>query len=132
MDAPTPLPSNRSFGLLFVIVFAVLGGLVWWRGGTTFGWWFGASLATLLVTLFKPGLLTPANRAWMKLADILNRVVSPVVLGMMFFGLFTPIAWGMRLARRDALKRSYEVQTQTYWIERTPPGPAPADLPNQF
>jgi hypothetical protein len=126
------LPSNRSFGILSVVVFAVIGTLVWWRGGTTFGWWFAFSVVTCLVTLFKPELLTPANRAWMKLADVLNRVVSPVVLGIMFFGLFTPVAWGMRLAGRDSLKRTYDAHAQTYWIERSPPGPDPAGLPNQF
>lgn len=127
-----PLPSNRSFGTLFVIVFALLGTYSWWRGGEIYPWAFGLSMLTLLVTLAAPSWLAPANRAWMKLAELLNRIVSPVVLGVIFYGMFTPIAWAMRAAGRDALKRRYEPAARTYWIDRSPPGPDPAGLPNQF
>ena len=127
-----PLPSNRSFGILFVVVFGLLGAYSWWRGGTVYPWAFGLSVLTLVVTLAKPEWLAPANRAWMKLAELLNRVVSPIVLGVIFYGVFTPTAWVMRLAGRDAMKRRFEPATRTYWIERAPPGPDPAGLPNQF
>ena len=127
-----PLPSNRSFGTLFVVVFALLGAYSWWRGGAVFPWAFGLSALTLAVTLAKPDWLAPANRAWMKLAELLNRVVSPVVLGVIFYGMFTPIAWGMRRAGRDAMHRRFEPAARTYWVERDPPGPDPAGLPNQF
>ncbi len=132
MTSSAPLPSNRSFGTLFVVVFALVGAVVWWRGGHAHGWWFGLSVLTLLLTLFRPDWLAPANRAWMKLAEILNRVVSPVVLGIIFFGMFAPVGWAMRLARRDALRRRFEPGARSYWIEREPPGPDPAGLPNQF
>ena len=68
----------------------------------------------------------------MKLAEILNRIVSPVVLGIMFFGLFAPMGWAMRLAGRDVLRRRLEPKARSYWVEREPPGPDPAGLPNQF
>lgn len=132
MTSAAPLPSNRSFGTLFIVVFAIVGGFVWWRGGTAFGWWFALSGFTLLVTLVKSDWLRPANRAWMKLAEILNRVVSPVVLGVMFYGMFTPVGWAMQLAGRDALKRRYEREARSYWVERIPPGPDSASLRNQF
>jgi Saxitoxin biosynthesis operon protein SxtJ len=132
MNTPMPLPTNRSFGTLFVIVFALVGGLVWWRGGPSFAWWFGGSGVTLLITLLKPDWLTPANRAWMKLAEVLNRIVSPVVLGLMFFGMFAPMGWVMRLAGRDVLQRRIEPEARSHWVDRTPPGPDPAGLPNQF
>ena len=127
-----PLPSNRSFGTLFVVVFGLLGIYSWWRGGALYSWAFGLSALTLVVTLGKPDLLAPANRAWMKLAELLNCVVSPIVLGVIFFGMFTPIAWVMRRAGRDAMKRRFEPSAPTYWVERDPPGPDPAGLPNQF
>jgi Saxitoxin biosynthesis operon protein SxtJ len=132
MITSLPLPSNRSFGTLFVVVFALVGGFIWWRGGGSFGWWFGVSALTLLVTLLAPDWLTPANRAWMKLAELLNRIVSPLVLGVMFFGMFAPMGWAMRLSGRDALKRRIEPEARSYWVERTPPGPDAAGLPNQF
>ena len=127
-----PLPSNRSFGTLFVVVFGLLGAYSWWRGGAAYPWAFGLSALTLAVTLAKPDWLAPANRAWMKLAELLNRVVSPVVLGVIFYGMFTPIAWVMRWAGRDAMKRRFEPDARSYWVERDPPGPDPAGLPNQF
>lgn len=126
------LPSNRSFGTLFTVVFALLGTYSWWRGSPVYLWAWGLSTLMLLVTLAKPGWLTPANRAWMKLAELLNRIVSPVVLGVIFFGIFTPTAWVIRLMGRDAMKRCFEPATPTYWVKRDPPGPDPTALPNQF
>ena len=131
MTSHSPLPSNRSFGTLFVVVFAIIGGWLWWRGGAA-QWWFTASGLTLVVTLVAPNALTPFNRAWMKLAEVLNRIVSPLVLGVMFYGMFAPMGWVMRLAGRDALRRRFEPEARSYWIERDPPGPDPTGLPNQF
>lgn len=128
----TPLPSNRSFGILFTVVFAIVGAYLWWKSLQGTVWVLSASGLTLLVTLVVPAWLTPFNRAWMKLAELLNRVVSPLVLGLIFFGMFTPIAWGMRWAGRDALRRRFEPSLKTYWQDRDPPGPDPSGLPNQF
>ena len=127
-----PLPSNRSFGTLFVVVFALLGIYGWWRGGAMYPWAFALSALVLLLTLGKPDWLAPANRAWMKLAEILHRIVSPIALGIMFFGVVTPMALVMRLFGRDAMKRRFDPPAATYWIERDPPGPDPSGLPNQF
>jgi hypothetical protein len=131
MNTP-PLPSNRSFGTLFVVVFALLGGYWWWRSNVLYPWAFGLSALTLLVTLAAPDWLTPANRAWMKLAEILNRIVSPIVLGAIFFVVLTPTAFVIRMLGRDAMKRRFDPAARTYWVERDPPGPDPAGLPNQF
>ena len=128
----SPLPSNRSFGALFVVVFALLGAYGWWRGYGSYVWALALSALTLLLTLVKPAWLAPANRAWMKLGELLHRIVSPIALGIIFFGVVTPMALGMRLIGRDAMKRRFEPSARTYWIERTPPGPDPSGLPNQF
>ena len=127
-----PLPSNRSFGTLFVVVFGLLGTYWWWRASAVYLWPWGLSVLTLVVTLAKPAWLTPANRGWMKLAELLNRVVSPIVLGVIFFCLFTPTAWLLRSMGRDAMKRRFEPAIPSYWVERDPPGPDPTGLPNQF
>ena len=129
---PIQLPSNRSFGTLFTVVFALAGSYVWWRGGPTYPWWFGLSGLILLVTLARPGLLAPLNRAWMKLAQVLNRIVSPLVLGLMFFGVFTPVGLLMRLFGRDAMKRQFDRDARTYWENRSPPGPDSSSFPHQF
>lgn len=127
-----PLPSDRSFGLLFVAVFTLLSVWAWWTGSAWAVWSAALGALTLLITLVRPALLNPLNRQWMRLAELLNRVVSPVVLGLIYFGLFTPTAWGMRLRGRDALRLHLEPDAATYWIERDPPGPDPTSLPNQY
>ena len=129
---PTQLPSDRSFGTVFVVVFGGLAAYGWFKAAAWQFWPLGLSLITLAFTLLRPQALRPLNRLWMQLAELLNRVVSPVVMGLIFFGLFTPVAWVMRAAGRDALKRRFVPELKSYWVERQPPGPNPADLPNQF
>jgi len=68
----------------------------------------------------------------MKLAEILHRIVSPVALGIVFFGVLTPMGFAMRLFGRDTMQRRFDPSARTYWIERDPPGPDPSGLPNQF
>jgi len=68
----------------------------------------------------------------MRLAELLHRVVSPIALGIMFFCVLTPTAVLIRMTGRDAMKRRFDPAASTYWIERDPPGPDPAGLPNQF
>ena len=131
MDKP-PLPSNRSFGALFVVVFALLGAYWWWRDNTLYPWVLALSALVLLLTLAKPDWLAPANRAWMKVGELLNRIVSPIALGIIFFGVLTPMGVVMRLFGRDTMKRQFDAAAKTYWIERNPPGPDPSGLPNQF
>lgn len=126
------LPSNRSFGLIFVVVFLVIalwplafsGTLRWWS------LWVAAGFA--LVTLVTPSLLTRPNRLWMQFGAVLHRVVSPVVLGLMFFVAITPFALVMRWVGRDALGLKFDRNAKSYWIRREPPGPAPDSLDKQY
>ena len=133
MSKPVPLPSDRSFGFTFVVVFLL---------GTAWAAWtrhvpVAIVLAvlcgvTLAVTLANAKLLHPLNRAWMKVGAAIHAVVNPIVLGGIFFLVIAPVGIVMRLAGRDALRRRLEPDARTYWIERAPPGPAPDSLPNQF
>lgn len=127
------LPSNRSFGWLFVTVFLFLAGLRWYRGGSGSGIWLlvGAAALLAVITLAAPGLLTPLNRAWMKFGEILGRIVSPIVLGVIFYLLITPFALVTRLFGRDSLRLKPR-QVTSYWLDRSPPGPPPDSLRNQF
>ena len=127
------LPSNRTFGLLFIGVFAVLGFYGLWQGwGVNLIQAFFALSALLIgTTLFAPILLTPFNKAWYQLGLLLGKVVSPIVLGILFFIVITPVAIVMKLAGRDALKlRKQDVSS--HWIDRKPPGPEPESFKEQF
>lgn len=132
---PTPLPSNTSFGWLFTIVFLLLAGWAGWIGALPWAAGFAAvAVLFLLLTLLSPELLRPLNRAWMALGYLLGRIISPIVLGVMFFGLITPFALVMRLAGRDALKlRAFRATTlQSHWVRRDPVGPAPESFRRQY
>ena len=130
---PSNLPSNRTFGLLFIGVFAVLGFYGLWQGwGSNLIQAFFAISALLAgITLFAPVFLTPFNKAGYQLGLLLGKVVSPIVLGILFFIVITPVAIVMKLAGRDSLKlRKQDVSS--HWIDRKPPGPEPESFKEQF
>lgn len=130
---PNPMPSDRSFGFTFAVVFGLLAAWQAWVGHARISLVFAVlGSLFLLVTLTRPGLLRGLNRAWMKFGEMLHRIVSPIVLGAMYFVVLTPFAVVMRLFGRDALQRRLDPNARTYWIDRTPPGPAPDSLPHQF
>ena len=128
----TALPSNRSFGWTFTGVFLLAGIYGLWRGGATLPWLLPLAALMAAVTLTRAQWLTPLNRAWMKLGELLGRVVSPIVLGVIFFGLFTPVAYVMRMAGRDAMKRRWEPALPSYWVKRDPPGPPDDSFKDMF
>lgn len=118
------LPSNRSFGWTFTGVFTL--------GAILYPWVLALAALTALVTLTRETWLTPLNRAWMKLGELLGRVVSPIVLGVIFFGVFTPVGLVMRAFGRDAMCRRFEPASASYWVKRDPPGPADDSYRNMF
>ena len=89
-----------------------------------------AALAFLLVTLIKSDALLPLNKLWMRFGLLLGMIVSPIVLGVIFFGIFTPIAMLMRLSGRDELRLKY-AQKASHWISRGEPIKAES-FKNQF
>jgi predicted membrane metal-binding protein len=126
------LPSDRSFGLLFTVVGALVGAWMLWRGYRFANVAFGIAALFLLAALAYPRILRPLNIAWMHLGLLLNKIVSPVVMGVIYFGLFTPIATIMRLRGRDVLHRRFDTVRQSYWIKRDPPGPDGSSFPRQY
>jgi hypothetical protein len=124
--------SGRSFGLLLSAVFALLGLYPLIGGGSLrLGALVGAVII-LAIALSAPGLLSPLARLWLRLGDVLHRLVSPVVLGFIYFGVICPFGLAMRMARRDALKLSFDKTAATYWVARDPAGPEPESIRNQF
>jgi hypothetical protein len=126
------LPSNRSFGWTFTGIFVIAGAYGLWQGGAALPWLLALAAVTAVVTLTRETWLTPLNRAWMKLGELMGRVVSPIVLGVIFFGVFTPTGVVMRLFGRDAMCRRFEPGAPSYWVKRDPPGPADDSYRNMF
>ncbi|MEX2223952.1 MAG: SxtJ family membrane protein [Candidatus Rokuibacteriota bacterium] len=124
--------SDRSFGLTFTGFFLLVGLWPLARGGPVRAWAFGVSALFLVAALVRPGLLAPLNRLWLRVGLVLHRVVNPLVMGVMFYGVITPFGLAMRAAGRDPLRKRFDPLAQSYWIERRPPGPTPETMSNQF
>src|SRR3982074_3824533 len=114
----TALPSNRSFGWTFTAFFILAGAYGGWHGGTASLPMFALAALTAVLTLTRAAWLTPFNRAWMKLGELMGRVVSPVVLGVIFFAIFTPVGLVMRAFGRDTMCRRFEPGQPSYWTQR--------------
>src|SRR5260221_7060368 len=87
--APEPGPTNRSFGLTFSLIFALVAFAPVIAGGALVSWALACSVAMLLVSMVWPSALTHANRLWARFGALLHRIVSPVVLGLLFFAVIT-------------------------------------------
>lgn len=131
-DHNEEIGSDRSFGIVFTVFFAVVGGLPLLSGGGPRIWALAVSGGFLLVALAIPKILHPLNVVWMKFAAVLNSIVSPLVLGLLFFTTITPIGLLMRMFGKDVLRLKFDKNAESYWIKRDPPGPPPESMSNQF
>src|SRR5260370_20976222 len=108
--------SDRSFGFVFAVVFCIIGG---WRlvHGEPLRWWALVVAAVFAaLALVRPQLLHLLNRLWLAFGRLLHRIVSPLVMGMLFFTAVTPTGWLMRLRGRDGLSVKRRPATKSYWI----------------
>jgi hypothetical protein len=124
--------SDRAFGLVFAGVFTVVGILPALRGGPFRGWALAVAAIFLAAAVARPVLLAPLNRAWTWVGLALHRVMSPLVMGAIFYTTVTPIGLLLRAAGKDLLRLKPDPDASTYWIERQPPGPAPQSMRQQF
>ncbi|HTP95844.1 MAG TPA: SxtJ family membrane protein [Burkholderiales bacterium] len=123
--------SDRSFGWLFTAVFLIVALWPLVSGGAVRWWSLVVSAVLLVVTLAAPALLALPNRVWLRFGLLLNRILSPVVLAIMFYLVVTPMGWIMRASGKDSMGLRRDGK-DSYWIKREPPGPKPDSLSNQF
>ena len=110
------LPSNRKFGFFFSAVFCLIAGYFSYNQSDNISYFFiFLAFIVFLVTLLKADILLPFNKAWMFTGFLLGLIVSPIVLGLIFFGMFTPIAVFTRIIGRDELHLK-SAKKSTYWI----------------
>ena len=124
--------SPRGFGIVFAVVFAIIGLWPLMDGEGTRVWALVLGAVFLALALMRPSLLSPLNRLWLGLGAILHRVVNPLVMGLMFFAVITPTALILKLIGKDLLRRRFSPGAKSYWIPRQPPGPEPQSMRNQF
>jgi hypothetical protein len=130
-DAPKA-GSERGFGIVFAVVFAVIGLWPLLDGAPVRVWAMVAAAGFLAAGLLTPGLLKPLNRAWYLFGLLLHKIVNPLIMGLLFFLTVTPIALILRAMGKDPLHRTFDPDATSYWIEREPPGPAPETMRQQF
>ena len=130
-EAPR-LGSERAFGIVFAAVFALIGLWPLLADGGVRLWALALAFLFLAAAFLAPRALAPLNRLWFRFGNLLHRIVNPLVMGLLFFTTVTPIALLMRLAGKDPLRLRFDRAAKSYWIERTPPGPAPESLRHQF
>ena len=112
------LPSNRKFGFFLTVIFLAACSYFFFVGTVTTAGIFGSlAMLFLLVTIAKDDVLLPLNKLWMRIGLLLGMIVSPIVLGLIFFVLFTPIALIMRVIGRDELRLRLS-EKESHWIER--------------
>ncbi|HXA46450.1 MAG TPA: SxtJ family membrane protein, partial [Burkholderiaceae bacterium] len=119
---PTEIGSNRSFGFVFTVFFLVVGLSPLMHGRPLRLWALAVAAVMLIVSLLVPHLLDLPNRLWAQFGVLLSHIVSPIALGILFFGVVTPIGILMRLFAKDPLRLQYNREADSYWIIRTPSG----------
>ncbi len=124
--------TDRSFGIVFTVVFAIIGLWPLMGGHGVRLWAIAVAGVLLVVALVRPVWLAPANRLWTKFGLLLHHVTNPLIMGLVFFVVVTPMALGMRFLGKDPLCRKIDKSAKSYWIDREPPGPKPETMINQF
>ena len=122
------LSSNRNFGVVFFIVFLLIGLYPLLKGNDLRIWSLIISFIFLALGLINSRILTPLNKLWFKFGLLLGKFISPLIMGIIFFIVVTPIGIIMRLFKKDLLNLKFN-EKETYWIEKKGPK---SKMKNQF
>ena len=109
--------SNRSFGIIFFIVFLLISFWPIMDGQALRVWSLVVSLIFLILGILNSKILTPINLAWIKLGEILGRFIAPIIMAVIYFLIVTPIGLFMRIIGKDLLNIKFS-QNSSYWIKR--------------
>jgi Saxitoxin biosynthesis operon protein SxtJ len=124
--------SNRVFGLTGAAALGLLGLWPLVRHRPLRPWALALAVLLLVPAILRPQLLGPANRLWLRLGLLMQRLVTPAVMALVFYSTLTPVALVLRRLGKDPLRLRIDRTASTYWIERRPPGPAPSTMRQQF
>ncbi len=132
-DIETKIGSERTFGFVFFVFFVLLGGWNFYKDNPEWGWsWIGIAGLFAILALTFPRALKGPNVLWFRFGLLLHRIISPLILGLIFFVAVTPTALIMRMLGKDLLNLRLDSNAKSYWIRRNPPGPEPRSMGNQF
>ena len=123
------ISSNRSFGIVFFIVFLFIALYPITYSEDIRIWSLIISFIFIILGLLNSKILTPLNKLWFKFGVILGKIISPIIMGIIFFLVVTPIGLLMRILGKDLLRLKYNKKDNTYWIEKNGPK---SKMKNQF
>ena len=131
MKSKQSLPSNKSFGILFSSVFGSISIYAYINNNLIMAVILAVFTSILIfITMISPKVLVTANRLWMNFGLLLGRLISPIVIGVIFFILITPVAILLRLTGRDILKIKRPLKTN--WVGRQHSVPSKNSFKKQF
>jgi hypothetical protein len=122
------ISSNKSFGIVFFIFFLIVSIYPLIDGGVLRVWSLAISIIFLILGLLNSKVLTPLNKLWFKLGILLGTIVSPIVMGIVFFIVVTPISLIMKILGKDILNLKKN-KNQSYWVDKSEPN---SKMKNQF
>ena len=117
MSEKIEISSNKSFGIVFFIVFFLVATYPILNNEDVRVWSLLISIIFLVLGLLNSTILNPLNRIWFKFGLFLGKIISPIIMGFIFFFVVTPIGILMRLLRKDLLHLKFN-KKETYWIEK--------------
>ena len=120
--------SNKSFGIVFFIVFIIISIYPMLGGDSLRMWSLGVSIIFLVLGLLNSKILTPLNKLWFKFGIFLGKIISPFIMGIIFFFVVTPIGYLMRLFKKDVLSLKFN-DNRSYWVKKNGPK---SKMKNQF
>ena len=120
--------TNRSFGIVFFIFFLIIALFPLIEGSELRLWSIIISIIFLILGILNSNILTPLNKLWFKLGLFLGKIISPIIMGIIFFLILTPIGLIMRLLGKDVLNLRYNMN-KSYWIKKSGPK---SKMKNQF
>lgn len=124
--------SDRSFGLIVGGVLSAIGIYQFAIGSQSYPWFVTPGILLAGLGMVYPRALHPLNIAWTKLGLLLGRIITPVVMFLVYVVSIVPIGILLRISGKDLLSLKPRDDKASYWIDRTPPGPSPESLKDQF
>ena len=122
------ISSNRSFGLVFFVVFLLISIYPLLHGQNLRFWLLIVAIIFLALGLLNSKILTPLNKIWFKFGLLLGSIISPIIMSIIFFFVVTPISFVMKILGKDILNLKLN-NNNTYWVEKSGPK---SKMKNQF
>jgi len=110
--------NNKGFGLLFFIVFLLIGLWPLLKGDNPRIYFFPIAVLFLILGIINSKILTPLNKSWIKFGELLGKIIAPIVMALVYFIILTPISFLIKISKKDLLKVKFSNKLETYWIKR--------------